>query len=230
MTRVTFLMGAAITLISACVVNSQVATMERSAAVAVERSIQNMQLADKISVHVQAQDKAVFVSLENAVTLDDDLTAMLEDVIIKQLVAKGFTILDRDLDIVFRSWYEQGFKSGGDSLLLQLLANNSNRMLPPELSQADKIIAYRIKEIGVSYQAEGTDLIRKARTILSVRVVDPKDCRILFADTLEGNQQDILTPAEKQVLEHFHYKRFSYAYPRQNPNKPLTNLHNVDTK
>lgn len=221
---------AALLLLSGCMVNTYHASLEKSAAVAIEKSIQNMQLHEKISFYIKAQDKIALVSMEEPFTLDDDLTALIEDAVIKQLLARSYTVLDRDMDIMFRSGWETTKFTEMDTLIYY--GENGQRwfLLPTGFTKADKLIAYRIKEIGVSYESDGPDLIRKAHTILNIRIINAADNRILYADTMEGKHQDILSPAERYALEHFHYKNYTYAYPRKNPNKPMTNIHNVGTK
>lgn len=216
------LLGAVVLLLSACSVTKQYITFERTAAVAIEKSVQNIHIPEKIAPYINSADKIAFVSLEDATTGDDELTAVIEDAVLKQLVDNGVAVLDRDFDLLLRGSLESTAQP--ERIVLAESGAPLAVSLPKDFAQADKLVAYRVKELGVTYQQDGKDIVRKARAILTLRVIDCADNRIIYADTCEGHFQDTVGLAEMDTLEKLHYRNFSYRYPKNNTNTPCTNI------
>ena len=67
-----------------------------------EKTMGDLDVVTKVSSVVSTKKSLCFVSMENDETLDSPVTAMVEDIILTQFVEAGYTVLERDDDLIRR--------------------------------------------------------------------------------------------------------------------------------
>ena len=212
-------------LFSSCAIK-QTVTYEKTNASLIQKSIKDLKTVDNLKSKISKADKIAIVGVEDYKTSDYSLLATLEDEIIKEFVANGYKVLERDNDMIYRLFSEEsknykhinivkGAKYGisssssNDDYYSYYLSggSNSNSGYDQEylstLKSADKIISYRVIESGIVYDYDDKDagmgeVEREARTILEVRLTNAKTSEILSAITLARSTS---TPPTATPLE-----------------------------
>tara|TARA_B100000902_G_scaffold337009_1_gene337635 strand:+ start:2394 stop:3278 length:885 start_codon:yes stop_codon:yes gene_type:complete len=96
--------------LSSCVTQQPTVTYENTNASLIQKSIQNLNTVDKLKSNIKKNDKLAIVGVEDYKTGDYSLLATLEDEIIKDFVNKGYNILERDNDMLYRLFSEESSK------------------------------------------------------------------------------------------------------------------------
>lgn len=217
---------------SACsVTTTRSLSFDKSAAVAIEKAITDIDLPSKLTNAVSKTDFATIESIEYATTVDNELSAVIEDVLITSFVNAGYKIMDRDYDMMLRNLINSGKMNGAN-----VSFNYSDKENPIlEVNKAggflvtptNKVISYRVKEAGIIYSnldSTANIVDRNASVIMSIRVEDPTDNKILLSQTFQGNHTDRIPADSANHLENLHYAFKPYTYPVSNPNKQMTNI------
>ncbi len=161
---------------------AEVPTFEDSNAYLIKKSVESISLADSIAQFIDQDDKVVFVSIERDKTDDHAIPSLIEDVFIEQLVDRGYQVLERDDNLVYRLMaesdsaytYMERIRRKASSTQRSAAVTDPTFLYPPEkygnistytdyehyndhafytsLYSADKIIAYRILESGILYE------------------------------------------------------------------------------
>lgn len=92
---------------SSCGVSTGIITYENTNASLINKSIQNLDVVNEFDSYIKKEDKIAIVGLEDYHTSDYSLLVTLEDEIIKDFVAKGYNVLERDKDILYRMFSEE---------------------------------------------------------------------------------------------------------------------------
>ena len=98
--------GLLISLLSSCALQTKV-TYEKTNASLIQKSIQNLNTIEILKSKIKKTDKIIIVGVEDYKTSDYSLLATLEDEIIKDFVNKGYNILERDNDMLYRLFSEE---------------------------------------------------------------------------------------------------------------------------
>jgi hypothetical protein len=94
-----------------------------------------------------------------------------------------------------------------------------------EITPADKVLSYRIKEMGILYSSDPKSPVdwdkktvkRNSRVIMNLRVENPYSNTILYSNTLEGINIDTVPAALARKLENLHYCPSPAGYPLSYP-------------
>lgn len=199
---------------------------EDSNAYLIKKSVEQINIVDTLSDFVSKNDKIVIASLENKKTSDNSITAVIEDVFLKQFIDKGYCMLERDNDMIYHLMLESDssylYKIGFNEI-----ESDDNLEIPTKLLSADKIIGYRVLECGIVYEdikrlaiTEKDSLNRIAETILLFRTEDAKSGEILNISTARGFFTDRISAKNKDILKDFHFRHYRFGYPNVYGNPP----------
>lgn len=217
---------------------------------AIRKSVESVDLASVLAGIVTTNDKVAIVAIDTKQTSNSAITSQVEDVLIGTLVTQGFNVLERSDYMLNKIISESGAtyrmynpvkleKKVQDSQSTSAVnASSSSSSLtdtseyftietPTTLQSADKLIAYRIEEIGVMYKTGAgmdlklTEYQREAKTIMTVRIENAKTGQVLASKLIEGVYIDKVEAANIDKLQGFHYSSDYFAYPATygNPRK-----------
>lgn len=96
-----FLCLSVIVIFAGCATTQKSISFKDSNAYFMQENIKKIDL-NEITKHVRKDENVVLVSTEKEDTYDHYLNATIEDVILKKLVDEGYTILERDNDLIYR--------------------------------------------------------------------------------------------------------------------------------
>lgn len=85
-----------------CATLPEIPKFEDSNAYLIKQSIEQINIVDTLSDYIDKEDKIALVSLENPKTFDNSITSVIEDVFLKQFVDKGYFVVERDDDLLYR--------------------------------------------------------------------------------------------------------------------------------
>ena len=91
---------------SSCAIK-QTVTYEKTNASLIQKSIKDLNTLENLKSQINKSDKIAIVGVEDYKTGDYSLLATLEDEIIKEFVSKGYKVLERDNDMVYRLFSEE---------------------------------------------------------------------------------------------------------------------------
>jgi len=91
---------------SSCAIK-QTVTYEKTNASLIQKSIKDLKTLENLKSKINKSDKIAIVGVEDYNTGDYSLLATLEDEIIKEFVSKGYKVLERDNDMVYRLFSEE---------------------------------------------------------------------------------------------------------------------------
>ena len=92
---------------TSCSVSNEILTYEKSNASLINKSIQNLNVINKLESYINKNEKIAIVGMEDYKTSDYSLLVTLEDEIIKEFVSNGYTVLERDHDMIYRMFSEE---------------------------------------------------------------------------------------------------------------------------
>lgn len=84
-----------------CSATSESLAFEESNAYFLRENIKNIDI-EKITEHISESDNIVFVSTEEQDTYDSNINSTIEDVLIQKFINNGYSILERDNDLIYR--------------------------------------------------------------------------------------------------------------------------------
>jgi hypothetical protein len=92
--------------LSSCAIK-QTVSYEKTNASLIQKSIKDLSTLENLKSKINKSDKIAIVGVEDYKTGDYSLLATLEDEIIKEFVSKGYKVLERDNDMVYRLFSEE---------------------------------------------------------------------------------------------------------------------------
>lgn len=203
-------LAAVLTVLSGCAVPAKRALFEDSNQVFLENAVAEVDIVGPISEVVPDGSTVCVVSIETAATTDIPVVAMIEDEFVKGLVSAGYTVVERDDDLLKRMASEN--VGDGYTLLDFLQAEIRTELLP-----ADYIASYRVLESGLIYRkgSKQNKVAREGMVRLHLRVQNSRSGEVLLARTIEGNLEDEIDRSLAEDLADFHYTHYSSRYPVQ---------------
>ena len=91
-----------ITLSSCSIQENTTLTFEKTNASLIQKSVQNLQVSSTLKSDLSKDENIVIVGIEDESTKDNGIIAIIEDQVVKDFVNKGYKVLERDNDIIYR--------------------------------------------------------------------------------------------------------------------------------
>lgn len=92
--------------LSSCAIMPEV-SYENSNASLIQKSIKNLNAVKSLEDYLSKKDKIIFIGMEDKKTRDWSIPATLEDEVIKEFVVNGYSMLERDNDLIYRMLSEE---------------------------------------------------------------------------------------------------------------------------
>ena len=193
-----------------------------------EKTINQLDVGKELKGIISPKYNIALLSIEDNLTLDKPIVAMIEDQIISSLIEEGYTIVERDTDVI-QNMIKEGDKkyslifqkpsqdSGSGNIIKGSLEPGIN-FIETQLSAAGALISYRILEAGIVYREypeNKTSEIREAMVRLHIRVHKTWTGEIVHATNLSSSLSDTVRQEFVNQLASFHYSFFPYEYPLQ---------------
>ena len=193
-----------------------------------EKTITQLDVGKELRGIISPKYNIALLSIENNLTLDKPIVAMIEDQIISSLIEGGYTIVERDTDVI-QNIIKEGNKkysltfqkppqdSGSGNIVKGFLEPGIN-FIETQLSAAGVLISYRILEAGIvyhEYPENKNSEIREAMVRLHIRVHKTWTGEIVHATNLSSSLSDTVRQEFVNQLASFHYSFFPYEYPLQ---------------
>ena len=193
-----------------------------------EKTINQLDVGKELEGRISPKYNIALLSIEDNLTLDKPIVAMIEDQIISSLIEGGYTVVERDTDVI-QNIIKEGDKKY--SLIFQKPSQDSDSVniikgslepginfIETQLSAAGALISYRILEAGIVYheypENKNSD-IREAMVRLHIRVHKTWTGEIVHATNLSSSLSDTVRQEFVNQLASFHYSFFPYEYPLQ---------------
>ena len=193
-----------------------------------EKTINQLDVGKELEGRISPKYNIALLSIEDNLTLDKPIVAMIEDQIISSLIEGGYTIVERDIDVI-QNIIKEGDKKY--SLIFQKASQDSSSVniikgslepginfIETQLSAAGALISYRILEAGIVYREypeNKNSEIREAMVRLHIRVHKTWTGEIVHATNLSSSLSDTVRQEFVNQLASFHYSFFPYEYPLQ---------------
>jgi len=233
-----FLISLVVLLFTSCATTTkQYPKFEDSNQLFIEKTIHNLELGKQVENVIPKGSRIALVSIENDVTLDDALIAIIEDQLINSLVTSGFKVSERDETALGRLFEETNsdnyskwlyynsfpqeatLKFSGD---LKDIDFKPYEVFQSNLKAADYLISYRILECGLIYRGweniAEKQIDREGLIRLHIRVQETKTGDIILADNFDGKNTDKIDRVFANQLARFHYVNYEYRLPLQHHN------------
>ena len=193
-----------------------------------EKTINQLDVGKELKGIISPKYNIALLSIEDNLTLDKPIVAMIEDQIISSLIEGGYTIVERDIDVI-QNIIKEGDKkyslifqkpsqdSGSGNIIKGSLEPGIN-FIETQLSAAGALISYRILEAGIvyhEYPENKNSEIREAMVRLHIRVHKTWTGEIVHATNLSSSLSDTVRQEFVNQLASFHYSFFPYEYPLQ---------------
>ena len=193
-----------------------------------EKTINQLDVGKELKGIISPKYNIALLSIEDNLTLDKPIVAMIEDQIISSLIEGGYTIVERDTDVI-QNIIKEGDKkyslifqkpsqdSGSGNIIKGSLEPGIN-FIETQLSAAGALISYRILEAGIvyhEYPENKNSEIREAMVRLHIRVHKTWTGEIVHATNLSSSLSDTVRQEFVNQLASFHYSFFPYEYPLQ---------------
>ena len=193
-----------------------------------EKTINQLDVGKELEGRISPKYNIALLSIEDNLTLDKPIVAMIEDQIISSLIEGGYTIVERDIDVI-QNIIKEGDKkyslifqkpsqdSGSGNIIKGSLEPGIN-FIETQLSAAGALISYRILEAGIvyhEYPENKNSEIREAMVRLHIRVHKTWTGEIVHATNLSSSLSDTVRQEFVNQLASFHYSFFPYEYPLQ---------------
>ena len=181
----------------------------------VEQAISSTNLAKELQGKIPSGSKIVLRSLEHESTEDLPMIAIIEDQLIQDLMAQGYTVLERDKNTIPKMIKEDL----EEKYVRQIGVNNvkANKAI----EAADYQISYRILKCTLFYEPKVGlyDLTHQRSSTwleynrvcdieLHIRVIDTKTGRIITAKNITGRKTDVVKYDRDQ--RHYAYELFPF--------------------
>ena len=193
-----------------------------------EKTINQLDVGKELKGIISPKYNIALLSIEDNLTLDKPIVAMIEDQIISSLIEGGYTIVERDIDVI-QNIIKEGDKKY--SLIFQKASQDSSSVniikgsmepginfIETQLRSAGALISYRILEAGIVYREypeNKNSEIREAMVRLHIRVHKTWTGEIVHATNLSSSLSDTVRQEFVNQLASFHYSFFPYEYPLQ---------------
>ncbi len=143
---------------------------------------------DKIEIPwnlISSGERVAVINIETEKSQDYPINYLIEDRLIKKISEKGAIPVERNT-----------------KLLAGLLLESGSSVPNTNLVSASKIITYRVLDCGIEFTpSAGGSLIRRASTILHIRLEDAKKGNILWLGRVEAKVEDQVPPNMLGELE-----------------------------
>ena len=174
----------AVLFLSSCAIK-QTVTYEKTNASLIQKSIKDLNTLDNLKSKINKTDKIAIIGVEDYKTGDYSLLATLEDEIIKEFVSKGYKVLERDNDMVYRLFSEESpnykymnrvksydksnaYDLSGSSLFGSANDGSSNAYLSGDAYSKSASTSYSQENYNQQYQSS----LQSADKIISYRVIE----------------------------------------------------------
>ena len=186
-----------------------------------ERVIAQLDVGKELEGILSPKYKIAVLSMENDITLDKPIIAMIEDQIISSLIQGGHTIVERDTDIIqniikegnkkYSLTFQKPSQDSGSGNIVKGSLEPGINFIETQLSSAGVLISYRILEAGIVYHEYPEDKnseIREAMVRLHIRVHKTWTGEIVHATNLSSSLSDTVRQEFVNQLASFHYSFF----------------------
>ena len=193
-----------------------------------EKTIDQLDVGKELEGRISPKYNIALLSIEDNLTLDKPIVAMIEDQIISSLIEGGYTIVERDEDVIQsliserKGIYSLTFNNPSENITYDIITGDALtpriNFMETQLSSAGILISYRILETGIVYfDIPGNKEYekREAMVRLHIRVHKTRTGEIVHATNLTSTLSDTLRREFVNQLEAFHYSFFPYEYPLQ---------------
>jgi hypothetical protein len=221
-------------------------SFDKSNQVFLEKTIDELNLSKDMDKKLDKDSSIAIVSIENNLTKDTPLTALIEDYMIDDLVNNGFTVFDRDLDALINivresknehySLSHEQWEYGIQSPLYDTwpdindtvsempydIPQHGLQLYETQLESAEYILSYRVLEFGLMYTPiiDNTSIPKEKRegiVRINYRIQNTTSGQVVHSGTLNAQLEDEIRKNQKRELANYHYSFFGYEYPNQKP-------------
>ena len=193
-----------------------------------EKTINQLDVGKELKGIISPKYNIALLSIEDHLTLDKPIVAMIEDQIISSLIKGGYTIVERDTDVIqiiikegdkkYSLIFQKASQDGSSVNIIKGSLEPGINFIETQLSAAGALISYRILEAGIvyhEYPENKNSEIREAMVRLHIRVHKTWTGEIVHATNLSSSLSDTVRQEFVNQLASFHYSFFPYEYPLQ---------------
>jgi hypothetical protein len=193
-----------------------------------EKTINQLDVGKELKGIISPKYNIALLSIEDNLTLDKPIVAMIEDQIISSLIEGGYTIVERDIDVIqniikegdkkYSLIFQKASQDGSSVNIIKGSLEPGINFIETQLSAAGALISYRILEAGIVYREypeNKNSEIREAMVRLHIRVHKTWTGEIVHATNLSSSLSDTVRQEFVNQLASFHYSFFPYEYPLQ---------------
>ena len=193
-----------------------------------EKTINQLDVGKELKGIISPKYNIALLSIEDNLTLDKPIVAMIEDQIISSLIEGGYTIVERDIDVIqniikegdkkYSLTFQKPSQDSGSGNIVKGSLEPGINFIETQLSAAGALISYRILEAGIvyhEYPENKNSEIREAMVRLHIRVHKTWTGEIVHATNLSSSLSDTVRQEFVNQLASFHYSFFPYEYPLQ---------------
>ena len=193
-----------------------------------EKTINQLDVGKELEGRISPKYNIALLSIEDNLTLDKPIVAMIEDQIISSLIEGGYTIVERDTDVIqniikegdkkYSLIFQKASQDGSSVNIIKGSLEPGINFIETQLSAAGALISYRILEAGIvyhEYPENKNSEIREAMVRLHIRVHKTWTGEIVHATNLSSSLSDTVRQEFVNQLASFHYSFFPYEYPLQ---------------
>ena len=193
-----------------------------------EKTINQLDVGKELKGIISPKYNIALLSIEDNLTLDKPIVAMIEDQIISSLIEGGYTIVERDIDVIqniikegdkkYSLLFQKPSQDSGSGNIIKGSLEPGINFIETQLSAAGALISYRILEAGIVYREypeNKNSEIREAMVRLHIRVHKTWTGEIVHATNLSSSLSDTVRQEFVNQLASFHYSFFPYEYPLQ---------------
>ena len=197
-----------------------------------EKTIDQLDVGKELEGKISPKYNIALLSIEDNLTLDKPIVAMIEDHIISSLIGGGYTVVERDDDVIQnliserKGVYSLTFNNPSENIKYDKITGDAPNpgisFMETQLSSAGILISYRILETGIVYYDIPDNKEyekREAMVRLHIRVHKTRTGEIVHATNLTSTLADTLRREFVNQLKTFHYSFFPYEYPLQDNEK-----------
>ena len=172
-----------------------------------DETLSQIEFPDLLQGSLSKKDKITLVSIEKSNPKTIDANIFLERALIKNLLRKGYSVYNRNMNVMRQSVIENNSVPvvGIDSI--RLLS------LDYKLPQSDMLIGYRLLEIGCyKLSANSKDsVLRVGKALVEVSVINPKTQQIIYNDILSAYHESTISNQLESTIQNFHYQFKPYS-------------------
>ena len=193
-----------------------------------EKTINQLDVGKELKGIISPKYNIALLSIEDNLTLDKPIVAMIEDQIISSLIEGGYTVVERDIDVIqniikegdkkYSLLFQKPSQDSGSGNIIKGSLEPGINFIETQLSAAGALISYRILEAGIvyhEYPENKNSEIREAMVRLHIRVHKTWTGEIVHATNLSSSLSDTVRQEFVNQLASFHYTFFPYDYPLQ---------------